>query len=55
MYLNEGDEENQVPPHWHYVSFGLSDLHGDGRVHPYVIEQTDETCHILYLYMSSAD
>ena len=36
MYLNDGDEENNIPPHWHYVSFGLSDLHGDNRVHPYV-------------------
>ncbi|KAI2797402.1 hypothetical protein BLOT_015496 [Blomia tropicalis] len=34
MYLNDGDEENNIPPHWHYVSFGLSDLHGDNRVHP---------------------
>lgn len=37
MYLNEGDPENEIPPHWHYVSFGLSDLHGDGRVHPCVL------------------
>lgn len=22
-----------IPSHWHYVSSGLSDLHGDGRVH----------------------
>lgn len=22
------------PPHWHYVSCGLTDLHGDARVHP---------------------
>ncbi|KAI8427244.1 hypothetical protein MSG28_014841 [Choristoneura fumiferana] len=33
MYWNPGVPEEQVPPHWHYVSFGLSDLHGDGRVH----------------------
>ncbi|XP_014670811.1 PREDICTED: suppressor of fused homolog [Priapulus caudatus] len=33
MYSNAGDERRGVPPHWHYVSFGLSDLHGDGRVH----------------------
>ncbi|XP_004529152.1 suppressor of fused homolog isoform X2 [Ceratitis capitata] len=33
MYDNKGDPENGVPPHWHYISFGLSDLHGDGRVH----------------------
>lgn len=36
MYSNEGDTKTGIPPHWHYVSFGLSDLHGDGRVHPYV-------------------
>ncbi|ALC46386.1 Su-fu- [Drosophila busckii] len=39
MYSNngEGQEENdslRIPAHWHYVSFGLSDLHGDQRVHP---------------------
>ncbi|XP_063371346.1 suppressor of fused homolog [Cydia amplana] len=34
MYWHPGVPEEQVPPHWHYVSFGLSDLHGDGRVHP---------------------
>lgn len=33
MYSNPGDEEKGIPPHWHYISFGLSDLHGDGRVH----------------------
>ncbi|XP_053670207.1 suppressor of fused homolog [Anopheles nili] len=33
MYYNPGDPEQNIPPHWHYVSFGLSDLHGDGRVH----------------------
>lgn len=33
MYSNKGDPERGIPPHWHYVSFGLSDLHGDGRVH----------------------
>ncbi|XP_026331268.1 suppressor of fused homolog, partial [Hyposmocoma kahamanoa] len=34
MYWNPGKPEEHIPPHWHYVSFGLSDLHGDGRVHP---------------------
>lgn len=37
MYNNDGQgegESERVPPHWHYVSFGLSDLHGDQRVHP---------------------
>lgn len=33
MYSNDGDVEQNIPPHWHYVTFGLSDLHGDGRVH----------------------
>ncbi|XP_067619814.1 suppressor of fused homolog [Eurosta solidaginis] len=33
MYNCEGDAERDIPPHWHYISFGLSDLHGDGRVH----------------------
>lgn len=33
MYTNPGDPTRNIPPHWHYVSFGLSDLHGDGRVH----------------------
>ncbi|OWR41757.1 putative suppressor of fused [Danaus plexippus plexippus] len=34
MYWNPGRPDENIPPHWHYVSFGLSDLHGDGRVHP---------------------
>lgn len=34
MYWNPGKAEENIPPHWHYISFGLSDLHGDGRVHP---------------------
>lgn len=33
MYANPGDPKQQIPPHWHYISFGLSDLYGDGRVH----------------------
>ncbi|CAA9997438.1 unnamed protein product [Nesidiocoris tenuis] len=33
MYSHPGDSMQNVPPHWHYISFGLSDLHGDGRVH----------------------
>ncbi|XP_025095733.1 suppressor of fused homolog [Pomacea canaliculata] len=33
MYSNPGDPARQIPPHWHYISFGFSDLHGDGRVH----------------------
>lgn len=33
MYTNSGIPEQNIPAHWHYISFGLSDLHGDGRVH----------------------
>ncbi|XP_069139954.1 suppressor of fused homolog [Argopecten irradians] len=33
MYAHPGDENRGIPPHWHYISYGLSDLHGDGRVH----------------------
>lgn len=33
MYSNPGDPGQNIPPHWHYISFGLSDLYGDGRVH----------------------
>ncbi|OQR71854.1 suppressor of fused-like [Tropilaelaps mercedesae] len=33
MYSHAGDPTQGIPAHWHYVSFGLSDLHGDGRVH----------------------
>lgn len=33
IYSHPGDPKQHTPPHWHYVSFGLSDLHGDGRVY----------------------
>lgn len=33
MYRAEADATMGSPKHWHYISFGLSDLHGDGRVH----------------------
>lgn len=33
IYENPGDAASRIPAHWHYISFGLSDLHGDGRVH----------------------
>ncbi|XP_045475827.1 suppressor of fused homolog [Harmonia axyridis] len=33
MYANPGIPQENIPPHWHYISFGLSDLHGDARVH----------------------
>ncbi|KAK2148100.1 hypothetical protein LSH36_516g01015 [Paralvinella palmiformis] len=35
MYANPGNPDANIPPHWHYVTFGLSDLHGDGRVHEF--------------------
>lgn len=33
MYDHPGIPELHIPPHWHYISFGLTDLHGDNRVH----------------------
>ena len=33
LYANPGDSEQNIPPHWHYISFGLSDLYGDERVY----------------------
>ncbi|XP_069756260.1 suppressor of fused homolog isoform X2 [Narcine bancroftii] len=35
MYRNPGSPTHDVPEHWHYVSFGLSDLYGDNRVHEF--------------------
>ena len=32
MFANPGSHDSEA--HWHYVSCGLSDLHGDARVHP---------------------
>ncbi|XP_061083417.1 ligand-dependent corepressor-like [Conger conger] len=32
MYRNVGCPAQDVQEHWHYVSFGLSDLYGDNRV-----------------------
>uniref|UniRef100_A0A8C4WQN9 Suppressor of fused homolog n=1 Tax=Eptatretus burgeri TaxID=7764 RepID=A0A8C4WQN9_EPTBU len=34
MYRCPGAAQPTVPEHWHYISLGLSDLYGDGRVHP---------------------
>jgi suppressor of fused-like protein len=31
--LNAGNPTQGIPEHWHFVSFGLSDLYGDGRIH----------------------
>lgn len=33
IYRNPGDSTKGIPQHWHYVTCGLSDLYGDGRVH----------------------
>ncbi|KAJ8789458.1 hypothetical protein J1605_021985 [Eschrichtius robustus] len=33
MYRNVGSPSANIPEHWHYISFGLSDLYGDNRVH----------------------
>nr|XP_051679499.1 suppressor of fused homolog isoform X7 [Oryctolagus cuniculus] len=35
MYRNVGSPSANIPEHWHYVSFGLSDLYGDNRVHEF--------------------
>uniref|UniRef100_A0A8C7WQ17 Suppressor of fused homolog n=1 Tax=Oryzias sinensis TaxID=183150 RepID=A0A8C7WQ17_9TELE len=35
MYRNMGRPAQDVQEHWHYVSFGLSDLYGDNRVHEF--------------------
>ncbi|XP_076459003.1 suppressor of fused homolog [Babylonia areolata] len=35
MYSNEGDAEQGIPPHWHYITYGFTDLHGDDRVHSF--------------------
>ena len=32
MFSSPGSQDSE--PHWHYVTCGLSDLHGDARVHP---------------------
>uniref|UniRef100_A0A480Y0B3 Suppressor of fused homolog n=1 Tax=Sus scrofa TaxID=9823 RepID=A0A480Y0B3_PIG len=35
MYRNMGSPSANIPEHWHYISFGLSDLYGDNRVHEF--------------------
>uniref|UniRef100_A0A8C7TTR7 Suppressor of fused homolog n=1 Tax=Oncorhynchus mykiss TaxID=8022 RepID=A0A8C7TTR7_ONCMY len=35
MYRNMGCVAQDVQEHWHYISFGLSDLYGDNRVHEF--------------------
>lgn len=45
MYFNPGKPELNIPPHWHYITFGLSDLHGDGRVHQ--VDNSNETTECL--------
>ena len=36
MYSHPGDPATDTPMHWHYITYGLSDLHGDNRVHEWV-------------------
>ncbi|KAI0213228.1 Suppressor of fused-like [Lamellibrachia satsuma] len=33
VLLNRGDPNQGIPDHWHFITFGFSDLHGDSRVH----------------------
>jgi hypothetical protein len=33
VYRNAGDKALGVPAHWHYISYGCSDIHGNGNVH----------------------
>uniref|UniRef100_A0A8C9XYA5 Suppressor of fused homolog n=1 Tax=Sander lucioperca TaxID=283035 RepID=A0A8C9XYA5_SANLU len=35
MYRSTGCPAQDIQEHWHYVSFGLSDLYGDNRVHEF--------------------
>ncbi|CAF0734853.1 unnamed protein product [Didymodactylos carnosus] len=41
IYHNTGNETS--PPHWHYITFGLTDLHGDGRVHKPSVKGENDT------------
>lgn len=41
MYLNAGCEATGIPEHWHYISCGLSDLYGDGRLYS-LSEESEE-------------
>ncbi|KAL4699038.1 hypothetical protein H8959_011695 [Pygathrix nigripes] len=41
MYRNVGSPSANIPEHWHYISFGLSDLYGDNRVHEDIQCQDD--------------
>ena len=29
MYYNIGNPDMNIPEHWHYISFGLTDHHGN--------------------------
>lgn len=33
IYPNEGDPALGIPRHWHYIGFGLSDIHGYGALY----------------------
>ena len=48
MFNNPGSPMEGIPSHWHYISSGLSDLHGDGRVHEYVYSNTFRANHFTF-------
>ncbi|GAB1609129.1 suppressor of fused homolog [Argonauta hians] len=35
IYNNDGNQQHNIPPHWHYITYGFSDLYGDNRVHQF--------------------
>ncbi|KAH9487928.1 hypothetical protein Btru_068309 [Bulinus truncatus] len=35
VFLNTRGTDFKVAPHWHYITFGFSDLYGDGIVHEF--------------------
>ncbi|RWS31318.1 Suppressor of fused-like protein [Leptotrombidium deliense] len=55
MYANPGDSKQGIPPHWHYISFGLSDLHGDGRVHEYSLFFYSAIINLIQFRISGPD
>ncbi|XP_005113346.2 suppressor of fused homolog, partial [Aplysia californica] len=41
VFLHAGQVGLSVPPHWHFVTYGLTDLYGDGRVHQFTGRHED--------------
>ncbi|MBN3284624.1 SUFU protein, partial [Polyodon spathula] len=39
MYRSVGSPAQNIQEHWHYISFGLSDLYGDSRVHDQKLQE----------------